>query len=148
MDIMVNNILSVERVILNLAASNKEEVIKELLSVCRLDRPDMVKDEILRREALMSTGLGAGIAIPRGFTQVVEQPQAVLGVSKKGIDFNSLDHLPVNVFLLMLFPSNYKNYPGYVAAALNLLSQETVRSKIPEFDSVDELIKFIIHKEI
>ncbi len=144
---MIGEIIMPGRVNFQLKAATKEEVIKELLNCYRLENTDSVFKEILHRETLMTTGLGKSFAVLRGFTGELPEPAGALGISK-GIDFNSLDHLPVKIFLFLLFPSDFVAYPNYISAALSLLNQETVRSRIPEFHTAESLIKFIKEKEV
>ncbi len=145
---MISEILSPERVSFEIDSTTKEEVVKKMLVGYSFQKPELVLHAILERERLMTTGLGRGIAIPRGFTQELIEPAAALSISRKGIDFDSLDRSPVKIVLLLLFPFAFKLYANYISAALSLLNQETVRTKIPQFDSARELIKFIKEKEV
>ena len=45
----------------------------------------------MEREELGTTGIGQGIAIPHAKTDLVEDICAAIGISKKGVNFNSLD---------------------------------------------------------
>ena len=145
---MISEILNPKRIILDLAASTKEEAIKEVLTLFQFPHADVIENGILQREKLMTTGLGKGFALPRGFVPELSEPVAALGLSKKKIDFNSLDQKPAHIILLLLFPLDFKSYSVYIAAALSLLNQETVRSKIPGFRSAEELLDFIKRKEV
>ena len=51
-----------------------------------------------------STAIGQGIAIPHAKSESVSQLTAALGVSKKGIDFDSLDGEPAYIFFLLVAP--------------------------------------------
>jgi len=61
---------------------------------------------LLERENLGSTGIGQGIAIPHGKTDKVNRLVAVLGLSKKGINFDALDGEPVYIFFLLVAPKD------------------------------------------
>lgn len=89
------------------SASGKAEALEKL---CRLaaelaggDYGDFLK-VVLDREALGSTGLGGGVALPHGKSSGLERPVLVMAVSPRGIDFDSLDGRPVKILVLMLTP--------------------------------------------
>ncbi|MEO0226201.1 MAG: PTS sugar transporter subunit IIA [candidate division WOR-3 bacterium] len=145
---MLSEILKAERIKFDIDGSSKEEIINILLEGYDFNNKSLLVEEILSREAIMSTAPGKGIAIIRGFTSEVETPSLTIGLSKRGIDFASLDHAPVRIFFLFIFPRDFKDYPYYIASALSLLNQETVRTRLPDFISAQELIKFISQKEV
>ncbi len=66
-------------------------------------RGDILK-VLLNREALGSTGIGQGVAIPHGKSEHVKELVAAIGISKKGINFDSLDGEPAHIFFLLLAP--------------------------------------------
>ena len=83
-----------------------EEVLKELvwmLDVREEYRPILL-DMVLQREALGSTGLGEGVAIPHGRSLVVNHLHLVCGLSKKGIYFQAIDRKKVYLFFLVIAP--------------------------------------------
>jgi len=144
---MISELLVLERVVLDLEANTREEAIRQLVGTFRFEKPEPVFEQIIDRESLMTTGLGRGFAVPRASCRELSRPAAALAVLKKGIDYNSLDRAPVKVILLLLFPPDYRPYPSCMGAALGLISQETVRTRIPQFNSGRDLINFIKEKE-
>ena len=91
-----------------LEATEKEEVLKELVEVLASVKDIGDKKTIVRalvdRENLGSTGIGQGIAIPHGKTDRVNELVAILGISRKGVNFESLDGEPVYIFFLLVAP--------------------------------------------
>ena len=81
----------------DLKATTKTEVIEELVAlminagVIEKKAKAKVVDILLAREALGSTAIGQGIAIPHGKSDNVGKLTAGLGISKKGINFDALD---------------------------------------------------------
>jgi PTS system fructose-specific IIC component/PTS system nitrogen regulatory IIA component len=61
-------------------------------------------DALREREAKMSTGIHKGIGIPHGKTNAVESLRGVLGISRKGIDYDALDGEPVHLVFMVLIP--------------------------------------------
>src|SRR5690242_2922718 len=88
----------------NLTATNKKGVLEELVTV--LHQEGLVKDlrvtveVLLEREKLGSTGIGQGIAIPHAKTDQAGEVVAAFGLSRKGVQFDSLDGEPVYIFFL------------------------------------------------
>ena len=101
-----SDFLTPDLISLNLKSSTKEEVLKELvwmLDVREEYRPILL-DMVLQREALGSTGLGEGVAIPHGRSLVVNHLHLVCGLSKKGIYFQAIDRKKVYLFFLVIAP--------------------------------------------
>jgi PTS system fructose-specific IIC component/PTS system nitrogen regulatory IIA component len=97
-----------ELIKIGLEAEDKDEVFEELVDQFCQARGSNAREEILHalreREAKMSTGIHKGIAIPHGKTNAIESLQGVLGVSKKGIDYDALDGQPVYLVFTLLAP--------------------------------------------
>jgi len=101
-----SDFLTPDLIRLNLQSSTKEEVLKELvwmLDVREEYRPILL-DMVLQREALGSTGLGEGVAIPHGRSLIVNRLHLVCGLSKKGIYFQAIDRKKVNILFLVIAP--------------------------------------------
>ncbi len=101
-----SDLLAPDLIRLNLRSSTKEEVLKELvwmLDVREEYRPILL-DMVLQREALGSTGLGEGVAIPHGRSLIVNHLHLVCGISKKGIFFQAIDRKKVHLFFLVIAP--------------------------------------------
>jgi PTS system fructose-specific IIC component/PTS system nitrogen regulatory IIA component len=101
-------VFSPEFIKVGLEAEDKDEVFEELVDhFCQAARSN-AREEILaalrEREAKMSTGIQKGIAIPHGKTNAVDRVFGVLGISKKGIDYDALDGQPVYLVFMMLAP--------------------------------------------
>jgi len=94
----------------NLAATTKEEVIKELIDLLANAQPIKNKEKLitilLEREALGSTGIGQGVAIPHGKSENVKELVAAFGISQNGVNFDSLDGEPVYIFFLLVAPED------------------------------------------
>jgi PTS system fructose-specific IIC component/PTS system nitrogen regulatory IIA component len=92
----------------NLEAEDKDEAFEEMVdhfcSAKRLSTREEILDAIREREAKMSTGIKKGIAIPHGKTSAVESISGMLGISKKGVDYEALDGEPVYIMFMILAP--------------------------------------------
>ena len=93
---------------IGLNSAEKEDVLKELVDVLAGveeigDKKSIVK-ALVERESLGSTGIGQGITIPHGKTDRVKELVAVLGISRKGVNFEALDGEAVYIFFLLVAP--------------------------------------------
>jgi PTS system fructose-specific IIC component/PTS system nitrogen regulatory IIA component len=92
----------------DLDADDREEAFEELVDQFCQATKIKSREEILKaireREAKMSTGIRQGIAIPHGKTNAVDTVYGVLGISKRGIDYDALDGRPVYLLFLILAP--------------------------------------------
>ncbi len=93
-----------------LVATEKEGVIRELIQSLissgqlAADEADAIAQAILKREELGSTGIGRGIAVPHTKHPSVDHPVGTVGISSVGVDFQSLDGEPVQLFFMLISP--------------------------------------------
>jgi PTS system nitrogen regulatory IIA component len=115
-----------EAIVADLAATTKEEAVKEIIA--SLTRTGNIKQEeaqsvfqaIMKREELGSTGIGNGVAVPHTKHPSVSKMVATVAVSKKKLDFLSIDRGPVDLIFLLVSPPDR---PGDHLRALQLISQ-------------------------
>src|SRR5438128_12451447 len=91
---------------LEIAATGKDDVLKELIALLKLDDKSegMLYKMLKRRENLGSTGIGRGIAIPHCRSLVVSKLRVAFGRKASGVDFKAIDDKPVNFFFLIVAP--------------------------------------------
>jgi PTS system fructose-specific IIC component/PTS system nitrogen regulatory IIA component len=127
------DVLLPEFIKVDMEADDKDEAFEELVvHYCQADNSD-AHDEILKaitaREAKMSTGIHKGIAIPHGKTSAVKSIRGVLGISRKGIQYDALDGEPVYLLFLIISPmEDSENY-------LRLLKHLAELIEIPQFQA-------------
>jgi PTS system fructose-specific IIC component/PTS system nitrogen regulatory IIA component len=104
----LSDIYQPEFIKVDLEAEDKEEVFEELVEhFCKasgLNARQPILSSMLERETKMSTGIKKGIAIPHGKTNAIDRVYGVLGISRKGIDYDALDGNPVHLLFLILAP--------------------------------------------
>lgn len=109
--IELSKILTPELIIYPLQAQTKSEVIAQLIGILarngKLSDPEVAIAAVIRREELMTTGVGKGIALPHGKYPYTDEVLISFGISKTGIDFNAIDGLPVHIFVLLLTPEQF-----------------------------------------
>jgi PTS system nitrogen regulatory IIA component len=106
----ISDFLYAKAVSADIKASTKKEVIAELVELLikagAIDKKTKseIVEVLLAREALGSTAIGQGIAIPHGKSPNTNKLIAALGISKKGVNFDSLDGEPAHIFFLLIAP--------------------------------------------
>jgi len=104
----ITDILVREASILDLTASAKEGVLAELSGALSAVEPALERDRLLQvlrdREALQSTGIGEGVAIPHGKLSGLDRLVATFARSRSGVDFESIDGQPTQLFFLLVVP--------------------------------------------
>jgi PTS system fructose-specific IIC component/PTS system nitrogen regulatory IIA component len=115
----------------DLQAADKEEVFEEMVDLFCTVTKSGAREPILaalwERESKMSTGVQNGIAIPHGKTDAVDRMFGVLGVSREGIDYDSLDGKPVYLVMMILAP------PVEAERHLHLLQRLAELLRNPQF---------------
>ncbi|MFZ4636936.1 MAG: PTS sugar transporter subunit IIA [Pirellulales bacterium] len=108
-------------------ADSKEGVVREMAQslvdagkIAAADLEGIVK-AILKREELGSTGIGRGVAVPHTKHPSVSKLVGTVAVSQEGIDFQSLDGEPVQLFFLLVSPPDR---PGDHLRALENISRQ------------------------
>jgi nitrogen PTS system EIIA component len=103
---ILRDFFDIEAVDLNLRAETKDEMLKELIALLRLDEKSegILFKMLKRRENLGSTGIGHGIAIPHCRSLVVSRLRLAFGRKPGGLDFKAIDDQPVRSFFLIVAP--------------------------------------------
>ena len=131
------DLLIPERIKVPLAATSKDEVLRELVSLAvpgaSLAAHDAITDAVRERERLLSTGIGGGIAIPHGRTGAVEQLVLAAGVARTPVAFDALDGQPVSLFFLLLGPESVAGaHVRALGRISRLLRHESVRTALQQ----------------
>jgi PTS system nitrogen regulatory IIA component len=102
----LRDFFSEDAIELELKGSTKDDVLKELIALLKLDEKSegMLFKMLKRRENLGSTGIGRGIAIPHCRSLVVNKLRVAFGRKREGLDFKAIDDKPVNFFFLIVAP--------------------------------------------
>ncbi|MDR2395854.1 MAG: PTS sugar transporter subunit IIA [Endomicrobium sp.] len=144
----IMDFLSQDSILVDLKATDKKSAIVELAGV--LKNTEKIKDTddiinvVLEREKLGSTGIGQGVAIPHGKTDLLQEQIGVLGISRKGIEFNSLDGELVHIIFLLVGPVEVA---GQHLKALSRISRlfkdKFLRQAIKDAKTAQEVVKLI-----
>lgn len=104
----ITDILVREASILDLVSTEKSALLAELAGALTAHEKLIDRDSLIRalqeREGLQSTGIGEGVAIPHGKMPGLDHLIATFARSQKGIDFDSIDGRPTQLFFLLVVP--------------------------------------------
>ncbi|MCH1911544.1 PTS sugar transporter subunit IIA [Leptospira noguchii] len=141
-------LLQPETVIFNLESGNKEEVISRLLQKAidahqiDAENKEEILESLLAREKSMSTGIGSGVAIPHCSVNLVDELKCVMGLNPNGIDFDSIDHQPVHIFILLIVPkTKFQEHIKTLAQIAKALNVKEDREKLIRSGSFEEIQK-------
>jgi PTS system nitrogen regulatory IIA component len=149
----IMDFLSQNEIIVDLKATDKKSAIVELVNVLektkKIKKTDEIINVVLEREKLGSTGIGQGVAIPHAKTDVLSEQMGVLGISHKGIEFNSLDGELVHIIFLLVGPVEVA---GQHLKALSRISRlfkdKFLRQAIREAETTENVVKIIRQEDI
>ncbi len=104
------DLIKPEMILSALSSTSKPKIIKELAAYLAA-RHDKVEEAqlarvLIDREALASTAIGEGVAIPHGKLSSVSEIVACIGRAKGGVDFDSMDGQPTFLFFVLVAPEN------------------------------------------
>jgi PTS system fructose-specific IIC component/PTS system nitrogen regulatory IIA component len=105
---ILQDVLLPEFIKVDIEAEEKDDAFVEMINFyCQADNNDDREDilnAIRMRELKMSTGIKKGIAVPHGQTNAVNKLRGVLGISRKGVQYDSLDGEPVHLLFMIISP--------------------------------------------
>lgn len=146
----IMDFLSKEAIVTDIKSEKKEDVIKELvdalISTNEIDKRNCNKliEALNMRESLGSTAIGQGVAIPHAKSNCVIKLVAAFGLSKKGIDFDSLDGEPAYIFFLLLAPQDSAGpHLKALARISRLLKDKYFRENLRACTDKDAVVKTI-----
>ena len=133
---------------LDLESQTKSDAIIELIhradvfaSVCDLDE---LNHAVLEKEKLTTTGFGRGVAIAHGVSPKIRKVALAVGLSKKGIEFDSFDGEPVHILFLIANPEDENaDYLDTLSTITTFLREEALRKKLQCCGCVEEVLDTI-----
>lgn len=148
----ITDILNTGCIKIPLEAKNKDEVLKELVNLlCEskfIKDRDAVFEAVKEREKTLSTGLESGIAIPHGKSSGVANLVASFGISKEGIDFDSIDGEKSKIFFMLVNPEGPAGpHVKALSRISRILSKEEFRQKLLQAESAVDVQNLIKEEE-
>jgi PTS system nitrogen regulatory IIA component len=141
------DVLQKEAIVPDLKSETKKEILEELVApVARLagvEGESLVR-VLMERERLGSTGIGGGIGIPHGKLKQIEEAVVGFGLSRKGVDFESMDGRPTRIFFLLVTPENSAGLHLKVLARISrILKNEPFKQRLLQASDREEIFRII-----
>jgi PTS system nitrogen regulatory IIA component len=148
----ITDLLSIDRVIPELRATQKEAALQELAEVLATGIPGATAAQlasILReRERLNSTAIGDGIAIPHGRLTGIRNVLGGFARSTPGIDFESVDRRPTHLFFVLMAPDDAAaQHLKALARISRLLKSAAFREHLLTLSSANEIYDAIVAED-
>jgi len=141
------DVLQKEAIIIDLKSIDKKGVLEELATpvarIADVKREDLMR-VLMERERLGSTGIGQGIGIPHGKLKSLKSLVLGFGVSRNGVDFESMDGRPTYIFFLLVTPENSMGLHLKLLARISrILKNDNFKEKLLNASDRDEIFDII-----
>jgi len=148
----VYDLLNREVIISDLKGKNKEEIINELIDLFKNDPRvtdlEKVRQSVLERERIMSTGVGKGFAIPHGKTNSINEVLAAFGKANVPFDYKALDNQPVNLVFLLVGKENLvSTHIKLLSRISRMMNKDEFRKSLADAASADEILSIFKKEE-
>jgi nitrogen PTS system EIIA component len=146
-EMKILDVLDKEAILVDLEATDKIGILNEMVvpaaRITGIAHSDMVK-VLMERERLGSTGIGGGIGIPHGKLKHLDRLVLGFGLSRQGVDFESMDGRPTHLFFLLITPEHATDlHLKLLARVSRLLKKDTLKEMLMKAASADDVIALI-----
>ncbi|RLC02026.1 MAG: PTS sugar transporter subunit IIA [Deltaproteobacteria bacterium] len=140
-------VLQIDAILEDLSSTDKKGILEELVApvakAANVGEEGLVK-VLLDRERLGSTGIGGGVGIPHGKLKNLDDIVLGFGLSRKGVDFESMDGRPTHIFFLLVTPENSTGLHLKMLARISrLLKDESFKERLTNASSREEIFAII-----
>jgi len=137
-----------DAVILNLGVRTKREALTEMANALAKCEPQIEAERLLEvlleREALQSTGIGEGVAIPHGKLVGLDRLVASFARSPEGVDFEAIDGQPTHHFFLLVVPEHSGGqYLKALARISRFFRDPAFRQRLSEAEALEDVLRAI-----
>lgn len=148
----LSDILSEDCISLDIQGRTKPETIQEMAELIirsgRVLNRDALVDALMAREKIQTTGIGHGMAIPHATAEGVRGLILSLGISRQGIDYESLDGKPVNlIFMLAGEPRLRTSFLSILSKISRFFRKADFRSEVFQAKTASEILALIRARE-
>lgn len=148
---LLSKYISKQNIFLDLKSQSKKDVLKEIVNLTLSNESEEDREKILNyllcREAVGTTGIGKNVAIPNVRAAIFEDVKIAIGISKIGIDYESIDFNDVHIIFMLISPFDMKNLHQQLLLIIEkLVKNVDVKKKIFKAKDIETIIK-VIEKE-
>ena len=109
---------------------------------------DDILEVVFDRERSMSTGMERGIAIPHANSQLVDEVAGAIGISKKGIPFESLDEKDSDLIVLLVIPKDkFQKHVRTLAGIARLFNHDEMTTALRNAPTSEDVMQIIVTEE-
>lgn len=146
----LTDLLTPDRIKIPLESATKDELLRELVGIVMSARTD--QEEVLRavreREAVLSTGIGHGVAIPHGKSPALAELRMAAGTANQPIEFDALDGEPVGLLFLLVGPETAAGpHIKALSRISRLVRNDDVRRRLVAARAADEFLNTLHEAE-
>ena len=150
----IMDFLSKKAVVTDLKSTKKEDILREMVDALitageteKRHRNKLI-EALMARETLGSTAIGQGVGIPHAKSDLIKKLVGAVGLSQKGVNFDSLDGEPVYIFFLLLAPADSAGpHLKALARVSRLLKDKYFRDSLRQCQDDKSVIRIISQED-
>ena len=141
----ISGLLTPERIRVGLDVGGKEDAINAMVDLlagaAEVRGLEQLRADVFAREAVLSTGVGKGLALPHARTAAVSDTLVAFAATKILVDYGALDGEPVRLILLVVGPENERvTHVRLLGRISRMMNEADFRSCLLDADSEEEVI--------
>lgn len=143
---------STDLIAIGLEADDKEDLLQKMVDLLvragRAVEGQVIMRELLKREHVMSTGIGLGIALPHALSNDIQDLTLVFAHTRQPVEFQALDGQPVDLIFMLVGPKSASNvYVKLLARVSRLLQSDPFKAGLRSATSADEILAVFRQEE-
>ncbi|MDZ7773530.1 MAG: PTS sugar transporter subunit IIA [Balneolaceae bacterium] len=146
------SLLNTSSVLPGLKAGSKEEVLEKLIDTLKSQvnpgELEKIREAVMEREQIMSTGVGKGLAIPHGKAAGIENNYAAFALLEEPVDYQSIDGEPVSMVFLLVGPKGSNSLHIKTLSRISrLMNNADFRRRLEACDDAAEILEVFEEQE-
>jgi PTS system fructose-specific IIA component len=147
---ILSDYLKKNNIIIGSRAKTRWDLVQEMLDLAVRNRDvleedrEVIRKSLMDREKSMSTGIGKGVSIPHCTSAKVDDVIIVMAICENGIDFDSIDNIPVRIAILLLVPKNkLTQHIKTLANIAKIMNNDEMREELLTLTTPEAVLKRI-----
>jgi PTS system nitrogen regulatory IIA component len=147
----IQDVLKREAIIDDLKSRTKAGILEELVApvagIAGVKSAELMR-VLLERERLGSTGIGGGVGIPHGKLKNLESLVLGFGLSRNGVDFESIDKKATHIFFILITPEKSTGLHLKLLARISrILKNDAFKQRLMNAADGDEIYDIIMEED-
>ncbi|MEX1063413.1 MAG: PTS sugar transporter subunit IIA [Balneolaceae bacterium] len=141
----IYSLLSENTIIPDLTVQDKDDLLNRLVDLLENqiseEQLESVRKAVFEREAIMSTGVGKGLAIPHGKAAGIDSSHASFAILSEPVDYESIDGKPVRIVFLLVGPESKNSIHIKLLSRISrLMNSSAFRKRLFDCRKPDEVL--------